>query len=283
MRRRIEPGDRVLRHQEPEPEDEPERRIGERGRSTPVARVVHGLREDVRERLMLIGNDDEDADDEHDADHVPPGGDHVQPRRQPDVEHVDDHRSEQERRVEDVRRHVERRAEPVVHVRRVVEPVVEEHLREDCEAVTDRRSDRDLPDEVEPARRPAPARAAELRRPVVEAARRRVGRCDLGHAERDEGAHEADEEPAPRDGHWPAVLEGDRVRGQAPREDRDDREGDGEVAEPSHGAEQLLRVAQPVEGLLVLRRVVAGRLTGAHTTSQGSPTCLRRVLRPLSR
>ena len=48
---------------------------------SPVARVVHRLREDVRERLMLIGNDDEDADDEHDADHVPPGGDHVQPRR----------------------------------------------------------------------------------------------------------------------------------------------------------------------------------------------------------
>ena len=184
---------------------------------------------------------------------------------------------------EDVGRHVERRAEPVVHVRRVVEPEVEEHLREDREAVADRRRDRDLADQVEPARRPAPARAPELRRPVVEAARRRVRRRDLGHAECDERAHQPDEQPAPRDGDRAAVLEGDRVRGQAPREDRDDREADGEVAEPSHGAEELLRVAQLVEDLFVLRRVVAGRLTRAHTTSQGSPTCLRRVLRALSR
>ena len=216
----------------PSPKHEPERRIRERGRSTPVARVVHRLREDVRERLMLVRNDDQDADDEHDADHVPPGRDHVQPRRDPDVEHVDDHRSEQERRVEDVRRHVERRTEPVVHVRRVVEPEVEEHLREDREAVADRRRDRDLADQVEPARRPAPARASELRRPVVEAACRRVRRSDLGHAERDERAHEPDEQPAPGDCDRAAVLEGDGVRGQAPREDRDDREADGEVAEP---------------------------------------------------
>ena len=60
--------------------------------------------------------------------------------------------------------------------------------------------------------------------------------------------------------HRAAVLEGDRVRGQAPREDRDDREADGEVAEPSHRAEELLRVAQLVEDLFVLRGVVAGRL-----------------------
>ncbi len=82
----------------------------------------------------------------------------------------------------------------------------------------------------------------------------------------------ADEQPAPRDRDRAAVLERDGVRGQAPREDRDDREADGEVAEPTHGAEELLRVAQLVEELFVLRRVEAGRLTRAHTTSQGSPT-----------
>ena len=48
----------------------------------------------------------------------------------------------------------------------------------------------------------------------------------------------------------------DVVRRQAAREDRDDRERDGEVLEPAHPAEELLRVAQLVEDLLVLRGVV---------------------------
>ena len=55
VRRRIEPGDRVLRHQEPEPKTNQNAGLENDGRSTPVARVVHGLREDVRERLMLSG------------------------------------------------------------------------------------------------------------------------------------------------------------------------------------------------------------------------------------
>ena len=78
----------------------------------------------------------------------------------------------------------------------------------------------------------------------------------------------------------PPCSKRDRVRGQAPREDRDDREADGEVAEPSHGAEELLRVAQLVEDLLVLRRVVAGRLDrcsydlpGIADVSQAGITC----------
>ena len=216
----------------------------------------------------------EDADNKADADHVPAGGDRVQPRRDPDLEQVDHHSREQDAAY----RHVD-----VLLRVRVVEPEVEEHLREDREAVADRRRDRDLADQVEPARRPAPARAPELRRPVVEAACRWVRRSDLGHAECDERAHEPNQQPAPRDCDRAAVLEGDGVRGQAPREDRDDREADGEVPEPTHGAEELLRVAQLVEALFVLRGVVAGRLTRAHTTSQGSPTFFRRVLRALSR
>ena len=138
---------------------------------------------------------------------------------------------------------------------RVVEPVVEEHGAEGREPVADRGRDRDLADQVEPAGEPAPGRAAELRRPVVEAAGGRVGRGDLGHRERDDRAHEADEQPAPRDGDRAALLEGDVVRGQAAREDRDDREADREVLEPAHRAEELLRVAELVEDLLVLRGV----------------------------
>ena len=219
---------------------------------------------------MLIGNDDQDADDDDHANHVPPRRDHVQARRDLDVEQVDHDRREQEGGVEDVRRHVERRAEPVVHVLRVAEPEVEEHLREDREPVADRCGNGDLADQVEPSGRPTPAGAAELRGPVVKAARGGVRRSDLGHGERDDRAHEADEQPTPGHRDRTAVLEGDRVRGQAPREDRDDREADSEVSEPSHRAEELLRIAQLVEDLFVLRGVVAGRFwTTAHTHPPG--------------
>ena len=53
-----------------------------------------------------------------------------------------------------------------------------------------------------------------------------------------------------------SVLEPDVVRRQATGEDRDDREADREVAEPAHRAEELLRVAELVEELFVLRGVV---------------------------
>ncbi len=158
--------------------------------------------------------------------------------------------------------------EPVVHVLRVAEPVVEEHLSEGRQAVADCSGHGDLPYEVEPTCRPAPTRAPHLRRPVVEAAGRRVGRRDLGHRERDDRAHQPDEQPAPGYDHGPASLEADPIRRQAPREDRDDRERDGEVPEPAHRAEELLRVAELVEGLFVLRgAILAGRGSGTHAAS----------------
>ena len=131
---------------------------------------------------------------------------------------------------------------------RVVEPVVEEHGAERREPVADRRRDGDLADQVEPAREPTPGRAAELRGPVVEAAGGRVGGCDLGHRERDDRAHEPDEQPAPRHRDRAALVEGDVVRRQAAREDRDDREADREVLEPAHRAEELLGVARACAG-----------------------------------
>ena len=97
------------------------------------------------------------------------------------------------------------------------------------------------------------AGAAELRRPVVEAAGGRIGRRDLGHRQRDERREQADDEPAPLDGDRAAPLEREVVRRQATREDRDDRERDREVAKRAHRPEELLRVAEPVEDLLVLR------------------------------
>ena len=69
----------------------------------------------------------------------------------------------------------------------------------------------------------------------------------------------ADEEPAPRHRDRAAALERDVVRRQAAREDRDDRERDREVLEPAHGPEELLRVAELVEDLLVLGDAGAAR------------------------
>ena len=182
-----------------------------------------------------------------DAHHVPVGRDRVEHRRDADLEHVEHDGDQHHDRVREER--------PLLRVR-VVEPEVDQRRREDRQAVADRGGDGDLADEVEPAREPAPGRAAELRRPVVEAAGRRERGGDLGHRERDERRHETDQEPAPGDRDRAAVVERDVVRGQAAGEDRDDREADGEVLEPAHRAEQLLRVAHPVEDLLVLRGVV---------------------------
>ena len=51
----------------------------------------------------------------------------------------------------------------------------------------------------------------------------------------------------------PPCSNADRVRGQAPREDRDDREADREVLKSAHAPEELLGIAHPVEKALVAR------------------------------
>ncbi len=198
----------------------------------------------------MVGDDDEDHDDHEHAGHVPPGRDVVDLRQEARAERVDqpvqgdDHGVGQE--------HValaERVAEPQVHQRR------DERRR----AEVDGRGDGDLADEVEPAREPAPAGAAEPRRPVVEAARGRVGRGDLAHRERDEDAEAADDEPAPGDGHRAAPADRDVVRRETAGEDGDDGERDGEVREPAPSAQELLGIAEPVQRLLVLGQLVRRR------------------------
>src|SRR5262249_36558589 len=141
--------------------------------------------------------------------------------------------------------------------------------REGREPVADRCGDGDLADQVEPAGCPTPARAAELRRPVVEPARRRERRGDLGHRERDDRGEDPDEQPAPRARYWHYDLEGDVARGEAPRENRADREGDREVLEPSPRAEELRGVAEPVQDPLVLGDMRTAACHGrvlAHST-----------------
>ena len=271
VRRGVEAGDRVLRHQQAEAEDVPKDDAAEAGARE--ARVVDRLGEHVRDGLVIVRDDDQHEDDEEHARHVPVGGDRVEHRRDADLEHVQQDRDHHHDRVCEER--------PLLGVR-VVEPQVEQGRQEDGKPVADRRRDRNLPDEVEPTGEPAPTGASELRRPVVEAACRRVRRRDLRHRERHQRRHETDDQPAPGDGDRAAVVERDEVGGQAPRQDRDDREADGEVLEPAHRTEQLLRVAHPVEDLFVLRRVEpAGRGPAAHLTDL--PCRFRGVNSPTAR
>ena len=118
-------------------------------------------------------------------------------------------------------------------------------------AVVDRGGDRDEADEVEPAGEPAPRRAAELGRPPVDAAGRRVGRDELGHAEADDQDRDRDQRPAPGDRDRAAVVPRLAVGREAPGQDRDDRERDREVLKAAPAAVELLLVAQLGEPLLV--------------------------------
>ena len=227
------------------------------------AGVVDRLPEDVAGRLVMARHEDAGEDDDQDADHVPVRRDRVDQRRDPDVEDVDERRADHE---------PDEEIEDVVDVVRVAPEQVEERRRVDREAVADGADDPDQADQVEPPGEPAPRGAAELRRPVVEAARRRVGRGDLGHRERDEGREGADDDPAPGDRDRAAPLEREVVRRQAAREDRDDREADREVPERAHRAEELLGVTELVEDLLVLGQMGLARsgCFAAHTRPPSS-------------
>ena len=134
-------------------------------------------------------------------------------------------------------------------------------------AVVDRGGDRDEPDEVEPAGEPAPGGAAELGRPPVDAARGRIGRHELGHAEADDQDGDRDQRPAPGDRDRPAVVPRLPVGGEAPGQDRDDRERDREVLKAAPAAVELLLVAELGEPLLVAIAGARYRVLTAMTPS----------------
>ena len=127
----------------------------------------------------------------------------------------------------------ERGAVGEVHDAEVDAPEVEQRGDERRAAVVDRGDDGDEPDEVEPAGEPAPGGAAELARPPVDAARGRIRRDELGHAERDQQDHAGDQRPADRDRDRAAVVPRLAVGREAAGQDRDDRERDREVREPA--------------------------------------------------
>ena len=125
-------------------------------------------------------------------------------------------------------------------------------------AVGDAGGDRDETDQVEPAGEEAGLGPTQLGRPPVDAARGRVGRHQLGHREADDEDEHAEDRPGPRDRDRTTVVEPGAEVGEAPGQDRDDRERDRKVGEPRPGPVQVLLVAQLGETAFViahLRRI----------------------------
>ena len=108
-------------------------------------------------------------------------------------------------------------------------------------------------EQVEPGRQPAGEAVAEDRAPVIEAARRRIGRADLRHApartRREMKQPSGQPMPMPMP---PAPEVAWRQRIDAAGQDADDREGNCEVREAAHAPLQFLRIAHAVEDLDVL-------------------------------
>ena len=236
--RGVEAGDRVLGQQEAERQNvEPVHAVAE-------AAVVDPVAEDEAEALVAVGDEDEDDDDRGDAEHVPPDRDAVDQREHVRSPHVDDRVDRQDQREEE-----EDLAEDVDFVAEVDPEQVdfveaEDDVEEGRAGVVDGGQDGDQADQVEPAGEPGPDRPAEATRPPVDAAGRRVGGDQLGHAEADDQDRDRDQRPADRDRDRAAVVPGLAVGGEATGEDRDDRERDREVGEPTPSPVQRLFVAE---------------------------------------
>jgi len=204
---------------------------------------------------VVARNRDQDHDDHRYTQNVPPHRDSVEERQQAvpeDVHQQSDDEQDDEQRHDDMG--------VVLHVgRREVEDEVDAEeaaqvLDELGTGVVHGRGHRDEPDQVEPAGEPAPAGAAELRRPVIDAAGRGHRRGELGHREGNRQDQHADQWPADRDGDRTAVVEGRPVGRETAGEHADDRERDREVREGAPAAPQLLLVAEFSEPLLVVAK-----------------------------
>ena len=143
-------------------------------------------------------------------------------------------------------------------------------------AVGDTGGDRDQADQVEPAGEEAGLGSAQLRGPPVDAARRRVGRHQLGHREPDDQDEHAEDRPGPRDRDRAAVVEAGAEVREAPGQDRDDRERDREVGEARPGPVEVLLVAELGEASFVLAHL---RHFSHRATSIGRGPPPQRTLR----
>ncbi len=240
VRRRVIPGEGVLRHQQADRDDVPPAEV--------QAAVVEQAGEDVLGRQVMVGREGEHRDDDEHAGYVPPHADVVQPGDQLDAELVQ-HAMQPEDDREDEDRFPVPEAE--------AELQVQERVDEERGAEVDPGGHRDLADEVEPAGEPGPGRAVlrrELGRPVVQAARGRVAGANLGHGQADQQRHHADAEPAPDDDRRAAEIHAEVEQGQAAGQDRDDGERDGEVREARHPPDEFLGVAELVQLFFVAQR-----------------------------
>ena len=105
-------------------------------------------------------------------------------------------------------------------------------------------SDGDLADHVEPRGDPGPAAATESVRPIIQPASGGVRRSKFGHARGDAQGEQAHNRPADGIDNWPGKFEPITVEQDCARQHRDDREGDREIGETAHLAEQLLSIAE---------------------------------------
>ena len=87
----------------------------------------------------------------------------------------------------------------------------------------------------------------QFRRPVVEAAGRRVAGAHLPHGHGHGQGHDRHDRPPVGDRRAPAREQHQVIRGQTPGQDRDDRERDRHVREALHLAAELLGIAKLVE------------------------------------
>jgi hypothetical protein len=218
------------------------------------SRVVDLVAEHETGALMVVGDEDKDAENHQHAEYVPAHRDVVEQREQGVGEDVDDRVQEEDDQeqhelvVED-RRGIRRREVDAAD-RHAVD--AEHGVEEDRRAVADAGDDADQADHVEPAGKPAPAGAAKLCRPPVGTTGRREGRSELGHREPHQQDEPAEDRPAERNPRWTAGGPGEREVREDAGEDRDDRERDREVREPAPGADELLSVAELRQSLDVL-------------------------------
>src|SRR5437867_3823246 len=204
----------------------------------------------------------EQRGDQHDAADVPAHAQVVEPRRQPDAGDVDDdlgnHDEDHHQELEAPagRGAEDRDGDVGGHAGDAGHRTDEVSRGGDVDAG----GDRDLADHVEPGGDPRPRAAAEPERPEVEAARRRIGRGQLGHRGRDREGEKADDRPSDRADDRSRELEPVAEEQDGAGQDRDGRERDREVVKAAHLAEELLRVAEPGE---VANVVGDDLLTGA--------------------
>ena len=113
------------------------------------------------------------------------------------------------------------RGDPVRHV--PAEHFREEQIAEQEEqAHVHRRHHEDEAEQVEPGRCPSPAAPAENRRPVIDAARSGIGRCDLPHGGGHDESEQGPDRPHDADGSTTAGAQGRWEGRDAARHDAND-------------------------------------------------------------